>query len=96
VRRRTLDAARGELNHLAPFTMAWREYRRGRAVERIEIEFTPKDPRSRADAEAELERSRVGRKARRQGSAEVVSGVSSAVAAALGWLRRPLRRARAP
>jgi hypothetical protein len=67
-----LDAARAELDFLAPFSMSWTEIRRGRAVERIEIMFRPKDDQARAEAEAELQRSRVGRKARRTDQVEHV------------------------
>jgi hypothetical protein len=86
VRRRTLDAARAELDFLAPFTLSWHEVRRGRAVERVEISFAPKDDRASAEAEAELRRSRVGRKARRSGRAERVVE-NSALRTALDALR---------
>lgn len=74
VRRRTLTSAKAELDHLAPFAVSWREIRRGRTVERIEIAFTAKDTDARAEAEAELQRSRIGRRARRSGTAEQVIG----------------------
>ncbi len=88
IRRRTLGAARAELDHLAPFTLSWREMRRGRAVERVEIVFTAKDAQARADAEAELQRSRVGRKTRRAGAADRVGVISPALAADLDKLRQ--------
>lgn len=72
VRRRTLAAAKAEVDFLAPFRITWKEIRRGRTVERIEIWFSPKDAAERADAEAEIQRSRIGRKARRDGAAETV------------------------
>jgi hypothetical protein len=85
VRRRTLDAARAELDFLAPFSLSWHEHRRGRAVERVEIMFTPKDDQARADADAELQRSRVGRKARRTGTVETIA---PGIAADLDRLRQ--------
>ncbi len=89
IRRRTLDAARAELDHLAPFTLSWREVRRGRAVERVEIVFTAKDVQARADAEVELQRSRVGRKARRMETVDrVVEAISPALVTDLDKLRR--------
>jgi hypothetical protein len=88
IRRRTLDAAKAELDFLAPFTMRWHEHRHGRAVVRIELHFHPKDDAARADAEAELRRSRVGRKARRAGTVEEVKAISPALAADLDKLRR--------
>lgn len=86
VRRRTLAFAKAELDHLAPFSLSWREVRRGRAVERIEITFTAKDADARAEAEVELRRSRVGRRVRRQGAAEQVV-VQPGLRAALDALR---------
>jgi plasmid replication initiation protein len=76
IERRTLQPAKAELDHLAPFTMDWRvARRRGRAIEALAISFTPKDGASRQAAEAELRRSRVGRKARRGGTVETVVAV---------------------
>lgn len=68
VRRRTLVSAKAELDQLAPFTVTWREIRKGRAVQRIEIVFTRKNAGELVKAELELDRSRVGRKARRDGA----------------------------
>lgn len=72
VRRRSLAFAKTELDHLAPFTTSWREIRRGRMIERVEITFAAKDSDARAEAEAELRRSRVGRRVRREGIADRV------------------------
>jgi hypothetical protein len=87
VRRRTLIAAKAEVDFLAPFTLDWHEHRQGRAVVRVDLRFQSKDDVARADAEAELERSRVGRKARRTGTVEQVTAISSAIAADLDKLR---------
>lgn len=88
LRRFALEAAKAEIDHLAPFTVHWTEQRRGRAVVAIEIRFEPKSLDARANAAAELERSRVGRKARRQGTVETVASISPAVAADLQKLRK--------
>jgi hypothetical protein len=56
-------------------------------VDALEIMFTAKDDVARADAEAELRRSRVGRKARRTGTVEQVTAISPAIAADLDKLR---------
>lgn len=87
IRRRTLLAAKTELDFLAPFTLEWREYRHGRAVVRVELGFYPKDDAARAEAEAELQRSRVGRKARRTGTVDEVKAISPALTTDLDKLR---------
>jgi hypothetical protein len=87
VRRRALDAAKEEVNFLAPFTLTWHEHRQGRAVVRVDLRFHPKDDVARADAEAELRKSRVGRKARRAGTVEQVAAIAPGVAADLDKLR---------
>jgi plasmid replication initiation protein len=88
LRRFTLEAAKAEIDHLAPFVLTWQEFRRGRAVERVEIQFTPKDDAARVEAEAEIRRSRVGRKARRAGAVEKVAGIAPKVAAELAQMRK--------
>jgi hypothetical protein len=66
LRRKTLETAKAELDHIAPFILNWQIMsRRGRSVDEVEIMFIAKDAQARAEAEAELQRSRVGRKARR-------------------------------
>jgi hypothetical protein len=88
LRRKTLETAKAELDHIAPFTLDWQiTSRRGRSVDALEIMFTAKDDVARADAEAELRRSRVGRKARRTGTVEQVTAISPAIAADLDKLR---------
>jgi len=72
LRRKTLEPARAEINQLAPFALTWREERRGRAIVGVQIWFTPKPPEAVSAAAAELNRSRVGRKARRVGAVEKV------------------------
>lgn len=42
LRRKVLDKAKAEIDHLAHFTVDWREIRRGRAIVEIEFTFRPK------------------------------------------------------
>ena len=42
LRRKVLDKAKAEIDHLAHFTVDWREIRRGRAIIEIEFTFRPK------------------------------------------------------
>ncbi len=69
--RFTLGIAKSEIDHIAPFTLTWRESRRGRAVVAVELRFEPKDPLAVAAAKAELNSARTGRKARRDEQAKV-------------------------
>ena len=69
--RFTLGIARSEIDHIAPFTLTWRESRRGRAVVAVELRFEPKDPEAAAAARAELNSPRMGRKVRRNDLAAV-------------------------
>jgi hypothetical protein len=89
LRRKTLETAKAELDHIAPFTLDWQiTSRRGRSVDEVAILFTAKDAAARADAEAELRQSRIGRKARRAGTVEKVKAISPAHAADLDKLRQ--------
>ena len=63
--RKTLGIAKTELDHLAPFTLNWRETRRGRAVVAVELRFDPKGSAAAEAATEELHEGRAGRKARR-------------------------------
>lgn len=42
LRRKVLDKAKAEIDHLAHFTVDWREIKRGRAVAEVEFTFHPK------------------------------------------------------
>ncbi len=68
--RKTLDMAKSEIDHIAPFTLTWRESRRGRAVVAVELRFGPKDPEAATAARAELNGPRAGRKIRRDEQAK--------------------------
>ena len=69
--RKTLDMAKSEIDHIAPFTLSWRESRRGRAVVGVELRFEPKEPEAALAARTELNSARSGRKARRDEQAKV-------------------------
>ena len=69
--RFTLGIAKSEIDHIAPFTLSWRESRRGRAVVGVELRFEPKEPEAAAAAKAELNSARTGRKTRRDEQAKV-------------------------
>jgi hypothetical protein len=72
-----LDPAIEEVNHLAPFVVSIPERggikRQGRKVVGIRLEFWEKEDADKEAAFRELERSRVGRKARRTGKVETVA-----------------------
>ena len=50
LRRKVLDKAKAEIDHLAHFTVDWREIRRGRAITEIEFSFHPKATPGRLSA----------------------------------------------
>ncbi len=68
--RFTLGIAKSEIEHIAPFTLTWRDSRRGRAVVAVELRFEPKDHAAIAAAQAELNSPRTGRKVRRDEQAK--------------------------
>ncbi len=63
--QKTLEMAKSEIDHVAPFTLTWRETRRGRAVVAVELRFDPKAPEAVEAAKAELATPRSGRTLRR-------------------------------
>ncbi|MBF0327471.1 MAG: replication initiation protein [Alphaproteobacteria bacterium] len=81
MKRRVLDPAKTELDHLAHFTVTWREKRQGRKVTEIELTFWPKERDEVNAAADECERPRVGRKARRSGTVERVAAKGAAIRA---------------
>ena len=75
-RREVLAKAKAEIDQLSDFTMSWEEIRgegKGRPVREIELVFEPKAGAAIEAAAEELERTNVGRGARREGAVEVVS-----------------------
>jgi hypothetical protein len=72
LRRKVLEKAKSEIDQLAHFRVEWREIRQGRTVTEIEFRFEPKDAPSHLATVDEIERHAVGRKARRDGTVEVL------------------------
>jgi hypothetical protein len=72
LRRKVLEKAKAEIDHLAHFTVEWREIRRGRAIVEIEFTFHPKSAPAQLAAVDENERHSAGRMARREGLVERV------------------------
>lgn len=71
-RRRALEPAIAEINHLAGFHAGFVPVRRGKRIVGVTLTWGAKDQTGRVAALKELDRPRVGRKARRQGTVEEV------------------------
>ena len=72
-RRDVLMKSKAEIDQLADFTVEWDEVRgsgRGRPVQSVSLKFRPKDEDLQEETAKELERPKVGRRARRDGSVE--------------------------
>jgi hypothetical protein len=75
-RRDVLAKSKLEIDQLADFTVEWDEIRgsgRGRPVEAVKLTFSPKDPIDQEETAKELDRPKVGRRARRDGTVETVA-----------------------
>jgi hypothetical protein len=70
IKRRVLEPAREEINHLAGFRMEFLPIKRGRKVIGVKLLWGRKGSAELVEAAQELERPRVGRKARRTGMVE--------------------------
>ena len=68
-----LEAAKEEVDHLAHFQVGIREHREGRKVVAVTLSFWRKDDAAIDAAADELERAKVGRRARRTGTVEAVA-----------------------
>lgn len=62
-----------EINHLAEFRLEWAEIKQGRQVHKLDVIWLDKTAEERIQALHELEFSRIGRTARREGLVESVS-----------------------
>ena len=69
-KQRVLDPACAEINHLTGIGVAWEPIKRGRKVVGIRLSTWRKSREEIVEAQAELDRHRVGRKARREGLVE--------------------------
>jgi hypothetical protein len=79
LRRFVLAPAKAEVDHLAHFQVSILEHRRGRKVEAVTLGFWRKDDPAIDAAAAELDRPRVGRKARRRGEVEEIAAPDDAI-----------------
>jgi len=73
MRRFVLDRALGEINHLAGFRAEYMPLKQGRRVAGVRIAWGLKDRAELVKAAKELDRPRVGRKARRAGLVETIA-----------------------
>jgi hypothetical protein len=76
-RRDVLHKSKAEIDQLADFTVDWTEIRgsgRGNPVKEVVLNFIPKVSEEQEATARELDRPRVGRKARREGTVEQVVG----------------------
>lgn len=62
-----------EINHLAEYRLEWAEVKQGRQVHKLDVIWLDKTPEERIKALHELEFSRIGRTARREGRVENVA-----------------------
>ena len=72
VKRKALEPAVAEVNQLSGFHVSYRPVKQGRSVTGVHLTWAVHGAQGRAAVARELETSRVGRKARRDGSTEVV------------------------
>jgi hypothetical protein len=72
LRRKVLDKAKAEIDHLAHFTVDWREIRRGRAIVELEFRFHPKTAPEQPLNVEEVELHAYGREARRNSVVEEI------------------------
>ena len=72
--KHVLKPAVAEVNALAPFAISVLPIKQGKKVTQIKIGWWPKDSAAVREAFDELQRSRVGRRARISGTVEAVAG----------------------
>jgi hypothetical protein len=70
---KVLEVASAEVNQLAGFRVSYEPVKRGRAVAAVKLSWEVKSAPERRATKLELDQPRVGRKARRDGSAETVA-----------------------
>lgn len=90
---RAIDPAVAEVNALADYMVAVEPIKTGRRVTHIDLKWWKKDASATAEAEHELQFSKVGRKVRTQGQTETVTPIQQPPARP-GWLDQrgdPLR-----
>lgn len=72
VKRKALEPAIAEVNQLSGFTVSYTPVKRGRSVTGVRMTWAVHGAQGRTAVARELEASRVGRKARREGTVEAV------------------------
>jgi len=73
MKRRALDPAIAEISHLAGFTATYMPLKRGRRVVGVRLAWGHKDAPDLIETQRELDRTRVGRTARRDGLVETIA-----------------------
>lgn len=72
LRNRALEPAIAEVNQLAGFTVRYEAVKKGRSVVAVKLHWAEKQAAALKQTKRELDASKIGRKARRDGSAETV------------------------
>jgi hypothetical protein len=83
VKRRALDPAIAEINQLAGFHAAYEPVKRGRRIVGVRLAWGLKDRADLVQTQRELDRPRVGRKARRSGLVESIADERRRIAESL-------------
>jgi len=91
-KRRALDPAIAEINHLAGFRAGYIPIKRGRKIAGVKLTWGIKDGDELVEAHRELDRPRTGRTARRDGTVECIAMERQRVADSLA--SAPLRNLR--
>lgn len=91
IKRRALDPAIAEINHLAGFRAEYRPIKQGRRVAGVRIAWGLKAPAELVETQKELDRPRVGRTARREGLVETIAQTRQRLAESLASVQ-PLGR----
>lgn len=84
LRRKVLDTAIAEVSHLTGLMVRFEPVKRGKAVTGVKLIWREKSRQQRAEAAKELDRSSVGRAARREGKVEQVIDPEERAAVAAG------------
>ena len=73
LKRKVLEMAVSEVNHLSAFNVTWAPIKNGRSVAAVSLTWKRKDKLELVAAAREANRSRLGRKLRRDGAAELTA-----------------------
>lgn len=79
IRRFIVEPAIAEVNQLTGLAVTYKPIKHGRAVAGIKLNWRTKEATERAAAAAELDRSSVGRQARRDGTVEIINEAVSSI-----------------